>query len=262
MTTAFTAMLLFNHLPEIKADTIIAKLGTQFPELTGKTGTARSAAGSPNALVLTLDKEPVAVMNMPSPVPPGTLDRANQNNLIWPESARALAAHRAHVIVASLQKADTLAERLSAAASVTKVCAAIATLQRAIGLYWVPSECVNKAAFFLSAVERMSPTEWPVEIWIRPHLFADRTQERPYPIGCVTMGLEMFVGREIEFSPTAAMRGEIILQRTLNTAQYLLLNGLVIKDGDTLGIKEKERIRVQYMDKGRHTHSPVLKLSS
>lgn len=67
VTTAFTAMLLFNHLPEIKADTIIAKLGTQFPELTGKTGTARSAAGSPNALVLTLDKEPVAVMNMPSP---------------------------------------------------------------------------------------------------------------------------------------------------------------------------------------------------
>ena len=43
-------------------------------------------------------------------------------------------------------------------------------------------------------------------------------------------------------------------------AKWLLLKGPVLKDGDTFGVSETERIRVYHRDKGIMGQTPVLVL--
>lgn len=59
-----------------------------------------------------------------------------------------------------------------------------------------------------------------------------------------TKGLAPFAGREIEFAPStwAPMQ---MAGRVIGTALYLMQHGPVIKDGDTLGASERERLNVR-----------------
>jgi len=52
----------------------------------------------------------------------------------------------------------------------------------------------------------------------------------------------------------------VIAARTLGTIGYLLAQRPVLKDGDSLGVSEKERIRVAYAAQGYKPGVPVLQL--
>jgi hypothetical protein len=63
------------------------------------------------------------------------LDAAIAANSLWPEAGRVLCRRRVHVIVAILRKAGRIADRLAAAAGVTRVCATIAVSTLPLGVY-------------------------------------------------------------------------------------------------------------------------------
>jgi hypothetical protein len=60
----------------------------------------------------------------------------------------------------------------------------------------------------------------------------------------VTQGLEPFVGREIQHPPNGDGPAELY-NRVLGLATYLIQNGPVIAEGDTIGASQAERIRVR-----------------
>jgi hypothetical protein len=78
-------------------------------------------------------------------------------------------------------------------------------------------------------------------------------------LALVTTGLASFVGREIEWLP-ATLPPAVIAQRVYGVCQYLIVNGMVLKDGDTVGVSESERIRVHFAERGQRG-APVLQLT-
>lgn len=81
----------------------------------------------------------------------------------------------------------------------------------------------------------------------------------PRQLVALTTGLAPFIGREIEFMPST-LPPATIAQRVISTAQYLITNGLVLKDGDTLGVTETEKIRVRFAERGQRPAVPVVQL--
>ncbi|MEM9287831.1 MAG: DUF4261 domain-containing protein, partial [Pseudomonadota bacterium] len=69
-----------------------------------------------------------------------------------------------------------------------------------------------------------------------------------------------FVGREIEFRPEPLPPADIF-QRVSGMALYLMQQGLVVEDGDSVGANETEIIRVRYADQGIRPGIPILSLT-
>jgi hypothetical protein len=254
-------MLLLEQPAKLDREGIVAAIRRKYPDLSekleGNIGTPPSGGGG---LMLTMGSNPIVVMPIGAPLPVGTLDQATTGNVLWPDAARVLSRHHAHVIVASLQKPPhEIADRVTTAANVTRVCAAIASITSSLGIYWTTSETAFEIKRFQATTAPMSGGKRPIDVWVRLHLFKGNPNGKAIPIGCATMGLSSFVGREIEFEPSLLPPG-IVAQRVQGTIAYLLEQGPVLKHGDTLGVSETERIRVEYADQGRHVNTPIYRL--
>jgi hypothetical protein len=254
-------MLLLEQPAKLDIEGIVAEIRRKFPDFSEKVeGNMGAPPGGGGGLTLTMGSNPIAVMPMGAPLPIGTLDQATAGNVLWPDAARVLSRHHAHVIVASLQKQPhEIADRVTAAANVTRVCAAIASITSSLGIYWTTSETAFEIKRFQATTAPMSGGKCPIDVWVRLHLFKGNPNGKAIPIGCATMGLSSFVGREIEFEPSLLSPG-IIAQRVQGTIAYLLARGPVLQHGDTLGVSETERIRIEHADKGQHVNLPIYRL--
>ena len=79
-------------------------------------------------------------------------------------------------------------------------------------------------------------------------------------VAAFTTGLAAFIGREIEFQP-APLQPVEVAQRLVGLCQYLIVNGPVIRDGETVGLSEREKIRVRHAPAGQRPGVPVLLMS-
>jgi hypothetical protein len=93
----------------------------------------------------------------------------------------------------------------------------------------------------------MTPGMLPMPELIRPRWFPGEVAGRQAP-GLVTLGLAPFVGREVEHPPTGEPPGPVY-ERALNLCLYLMRAGPVIKDGDTVGQTEAQRITVRLAER-------------
>ena len=78
--------------------------------------------------------------------------------------------------------------------------------------------------------------------------------------GIFTQGLRMFSGHEIEFPPSDFPAANVG-QRVLTLAEFLISQGLVVNDGDTVGTDKDERTRVKFADRGLRPGIPVMILA-
>jgi hypothetical protein len=72
--------------------------------------------------------------------------------------------------------------------------------------------------------------------------------QAPRAPGPVTPGLRAVLGREVEHPPTGEPPGAVH-ERALNLCLYLMRAGPVIKDGDTVGRTEAQRITVRLAER-------------
>jgi hypothetical protein len=213
MSDKFLAMVVMERPVELEYTSVVTRLRELFPGVSPD-----FKASLPNgAIILDVNRLPIALMNIGTPIPPGTLDQATTNNHIWPESAVIMSRQRAHFIVSNLLKPEGLSGSVQAAESVTQVCAAIASLVQALGVYWVPSEAVYQTDMFVSAANNKNQMPF---LWIRHHFSIENSAEDTLT-GCVTTGLSKFVGREIEFA-SSNLPPQVIAHRTSVIAEYIL----------------------------------------
>jgi hypothetical protein len=57
-----------------------------------------------------------------------------------------------------------------------------------------------------------------------------------------------------------AVSPELMITRLTGLCEYLIVKGLVIKDGETVGTSEDERIRVRYTTSRMQPGTPILDL--
>jgi hypothetical protein len=91
-----------------------------------------------------------------------------------------------------------------------------------------------------SAGRVVRPPHYPILLWI--DIAPVRTASG---MDAVTIGLSSFVGREIEFE-VGRLNPSAVLSQVAGLASYLIEHGNVIKDGNTFGGSEAERIRVRH----------------
>jgi hypothetical protein len=253
MNDSFLALVLLDSPATPDMSAVAKALRAQHPELPvdapieSTPGGARgSAASSP---LIRCGGELVAVMSMPAPIPddPGLWSRASAT---WPEGKTVAARHRGHLIVSVLGKS---LQPLAAARLTTAVIGAlIDTMPECCAVVWRGKVARSAKLWQEMSIRSFAPfPDYPFTLWL--DILPFRSDAK---IGAVTMGLSAFASREIEFV-TGTLPFPAMIDKVAGLAGYLVEHGSIVKDGDTFGGDERERLRVRYKESDRFMGLPV-----
>jgi hypothetical protein len=188
-------------------------------------------------------------------------DFAAKQNLVWPEARKMMEGHRAHIVIAPLNAATTFIDLKKQAQTVTAVAITMASLTPTVAAIWATGQAITKVQDFINAAPSVDKGEPAAPIWIGMLIGrGSKTDQGEVTIGAMTTGLEPFIGREIDFEPTPVPM-LTVAHRLVGVMQYLLTQGPVLKDGDSIGISPTERIRAKHLAETVRLGVPVLKLT-
>lgn len=172
---------------------------------------------------------------VPVPIPWADLEGPIATAWYWPEARQALEGHKAHAVVALKGTEDA---RVARTLMLTRLAAAVTASAKAAGIYWGP--VVHSPTDFVKAAKQMDDETLPVHLWVNFQVYRDDTGK-----GLVTTGLEAFGLSEIEVRGRNSDATKLF-ETAFNVAHYLLTNGPVVSEGDTIGGSEEERIKVAF----------------
>ena len=192
----------------------------------------------PDVCSFVIGRDTAAISLMDAPIPWSDLERPCATAWYWPEATASLRDHQAHILVVVLSESE---DRVATALLLTSLVAAVASSSDAVGVCWVPATLVHSPEAFLSASQEMSKEYLPLYLWVD---FAIQ-QQHDGSYSLFTTGLREFGLMEIE------VRGsykdpEFLMDRVFNIAHYLLDNGPVLEDGETIGLSDDEEIPVSH----------------
>jgi hypothetical protein len=187
--------------------------------------------------VIDIEGVAIAVAFVPAPLPTSVVKELVERERIWKEAEQALVRHSAHAVIAPVNSVSDHASALNAAAYVTFVAGAIASLLKTEAVVWMPAGTLSNAAAFRAAAAELARKRLPVMSWVR----FDAAKHNP-PVGpqrfaatVRTEGLLPFVGREL-FCGSSAQPLKNIALGIIEIAESLLARGPFIKSGDTMTI--------------------------
>lgn len=219
------------------------------------------ASRSPlDPLLFELEGNPITVMSIDGPVPAEQFHWALKTNVVWKEAEKAVQAHTAHLVVACTGVPKDHIDAINMAAYVSVVSAALAGMTPCLAVYWSAGDTITQGVQWRERTKALLKKEIPIDLWLQFRFMPGGPSYPDKSLACITTGLQAFVGREIEFRPEVLSPGDIF-QRVSGMALYLMQQGLVVKDGDTVGASETEIIRVTYRDEGGRRHIPILSLT-
>jgi Domain of unknown function (DUF4261) len=193
-----------------------------------------------------------AVMNFDVPIPSGWEPLAIRAKSSWPQAQEACAQHRAHIVLSAFGIQDSKLQTSSHTAAA--VDAIVHAYPEAIAVVWGVAVIQPREAY--EAVEREVLGEHlPFPLWIGLHSFYDERQN----IVAMTIGLNYFIDREIEIEGPAKDASDLH-QTMLGLIHYCLTTDSPVKDGDTIGANENERLTLIFR-RSVWTGAPVLALS-
>lgn len=166
----------------------------------------------------------------------------------WPEAAQAIQGYQGHLTVVVPQPPEDPLER---SMFLTRVTAALAEATEAIAVIWPPAGLIHKREDFLNSARQMGPGQFPLELWVS---FQGEMNE-DHTLTFYTRGMKSFSLPEIEVYHTVR-EPQFVYERVYNIAYYLLENGPVIHDGETVGMSEDEHYHVTI---GRSQLDPELR---
>jgi hypothetical protein len=211
-------------------------------------------AATPNdSPLIRCGKQIVAIMSIRSPLPhdEGLWTRAA---MLWPEGRQLAGRHRAHLIVSTM---GTNENKVDGARVTTAVVGGLIAITRGCSAVVWQAKVARSAQTWLDMSRRAFRPfpDYPFTLWV---------DIVPFPcgqtIGAITVGLSSFLDREIEFQMDGMDRSAVI-NRVSGLAVYLMEHGAVIKDGDTMGVSESDRIKAHYRT-SRFTGAPVITVGS
>lgn len=259
----FTATLALREAVHLNSGGIEDELRRRFPlsspaiELTPPPSEAAAASCRPGDLWVRVARHFILVRAIAAPRPLDVLDRPFRPVSDWPDGRSAIAAHRAYILVGAAGDSPDLADRISLAAAVTVVAAAVAAVTPTIGVIWEPAITLTSVESFLAQAEGIERQEWPIQVWITFVLFHHFAEG---PTGLATVGLATFLGWELEFRP-CGLPASALWERVTNSALYLLANGQVFGHGDTMGYDAEKRINISHLKRGVVHDGPTLCLT-
>jgi hypothetical protein len=194
----------------------------------------------------------VIIALMRAPIPWSDLEGPCAMSWLWPKAADELRNHAGHLIVTVLGEEDPV----QSSGLLSRVCASIlATCAEAPGVYWGNAALVVPSKVFQDFTTDILPGMPPVYIWVDL-----RVGQNPQGKSSgLTHGMKSLGHMEFETETASEPPGEL-RERFFAMCNYVLENGPVIRDGDTIGEDANERIRVVYSKSAFGQEGPVMRL--
>lgn len=191
-------------------------------------------------MLFNLGKSQAIVALMPAPIPWSDLEGPCATCTFWPEAAEVLSIHTHHLIV-TVGSEDPPLERAKLLTQL--VTALLAASESALGVYWGDATLVIPPEMFRDFATELLPDGLPLLLWVDFRVGrAEEGGSRGFTTGLAKLG-HMEV--EVLSSPEKPKQ---LWERLTGLVGYLLENGPVVKDGNTIGSDENEKIRVVYAD--------------
>ncbi|AZZ92699.1 DUF4261 domain-containing protein [Hahella sp. KA22] len=199
----------------------------------------KDATEEEGAISFTVRDSIVAIGIMPAPIPWSDLEGPCSTSCLWANAKEEISGHQYHLVVAVSSEALSSVE---AAILLTQINAALlAVVQGAIGVFWSHASLLIPRDVFIEFALSVLPEGSPVPIWVDIRVGPG---EQGASTGFTT-GLAAFGMMEIEAIDAPESMADL-KDRLTGLVDYLLQNGPVIKNGDTVGEDENERIKVVY----------------
>lgn len=177
---------------------------------------------------------------MPGPIPWSDLEGPCATSVLWKNAAEVLRPHKAHVLITVMFEDNR--SPLEKSKLLTQVTAAVLhTCDAALGVYWCNATLVVQPELFREFAVKILPEGPPIHVWID---FRIGRNQQGKTAGFTT-GLKALGHMEIETDNSPEPVSEL-RERFEGLVHYLLENGPVIRDGDTIGEDANERIKVVY----------------
>ncbi|QBJ95442.1 DUF4261 domain-containing protein [Rhodococcus sp. ABRD24] len=251
------AMLFQDRLDaDITAEALAAQLHLDWPDVdfSDLAADQDASADRDGPVCLDLDGRMIALLTVPSPVGDDVADIAEHSRL-WPKHVPAPTDYAAHTIVTVLRPGSAEDEAIADAVLLSRVIASLVALSGTIrAVYFGSANHIILPELFRDLVKDVLP-EPPLLAWV-----AINVGQRPDGgMTGHTRGLQMLDLPDIEIPATPESAGDTF-DRLTGIASYLLEQGPVIADGDTIGSTEAAEIVVDHAPSDVDPERTVLRL--
>jgi hypothetical protein len=204
-------------------------------------------------LICQAGDDAVAVSLMPAPYPWTDLEGPCQTSWMWPKgtSATSVKTHQSHLLITMVGGGGAPIERHRLLTHVTAACAA---QPETMGIYWPYATLVHEPKLFRE-IARDAGDEVPLFLWVDYRVFKNPDGTA----GLFTTGLAPLGMMEIEIPSIEMSPGEL-REWTMNITGYLIDNGPVLKDGDTVGMTAEQKIRIRHCKSQYNRDMTVLRM--
>jgi hypothetical protein len=157
----------------------------------------------------------------------------------WPAATEVMRAHKEHVLVVL---SDAPPKILGQRIGLTHVVAAVLATTDAAGVFWGEGPIVHDPETFIEDAKAASLESIPYGLWVDLRVVDGSI---PGTTTIFTQGLPALGHREIEVIDSKAPPLEVISRIEL-LIDYLLDQGPIVRDGQTFGATDEERILVRF----------------
>jgi hypothetical protein len=243
-------MIVYKENPALSAEDIERHLRDNWPGL-AQPGAVTYEDGQ-LSVVWDEDGDFVSSTLIDAPVPTPDLDYFCERSRFWTDAHSLLHGHDAHILMVSKSSRNAIeAMRL-----LTRVTAAVAATSSPLGVLWGSARHALPAALFGDFTPDMLRDDTLLcHLWVNFQAgWTGNTASNGCTTGLNALDLMDLEAKDVPEDPTA------LKARLHNIALYLLKNGLIIQDGDSLGSDENERIRAVYTDSVFGAEEKVIQL--
>ena len=178
---------------------------------------------------------------IPAPYPAADLEGPIATSWMWPAQPPIsdVKRHRAHLLITMTGGAmDPVRRRLI----LTGVTALAARQAGVMAVYWPEAALLIFPPAFVGMADKIkSPEAPPLYLWVDLRAFRNSDGTT----GLFTVGLQALGHMEIEI-PRIEMKANDLREWLLSIICYLLENGPVLKDGQTIGMSAEQKIRIRH----------------
>lgn len=205
-----------------------------------------------NTLAFDVGPLSVALGMMPRPIPRDSWAESHHRTYIWPTAAEELESHRTHLIATVIGDAPPLEQ----AKLLTMVTASLVhTCGAPSGVLWGEAGLWVSPQVFRELAVELLPDRLPLLVWLAIHIGKNENGTiSGFTRGMQALDLMDFVTENSTDQPNDLM------ERFYGLAEYLIENGAVVKNGDTIGESASERIQVIYDDSPFGHEQKVMRL--
>lgn len=186
-----------------------------------------------DAFVISYQGAMIAVSLMPAPIPGGEAENMVERNFMWPNGKDEVKRHRAHLLVAVLAKdLPPVRNGVTLVKTVVSACKQDGVL----GIY--TGDTVLEPAYYVGFAEALNKDGFPVSnlVWVGLY-------NRGKGLCGYTAGMRNFGYDEIEVLDSRAEPVEL-LDFLTGIAHYVITEGVVLNDGETIGFTEEQRLAI------------------